>query len=144
MVGKCFVSMVCKRLTEEDAYQTPNVEFALKDLLNIRYKVQRRSQDQLYELLSTLTPQAKTTGNRVRCDIYEMPLSFSSYEKLCDRFIAFLESINRIRRINVPQRTRQRHPTPSNDTSMTSLISYSERLGVKASSHFPSIKIKRA
>ncbi|KAM7537268.1 hypothetical protein Aperf_G00000079093 [Anoplocephala perfoliata] len=61
---------------------------------------------------------ARITGNKVRCDIYEPPLSLSSYEKLCERFIAFLESINRIRRVNVPQRYRQRHPNTPNDPTL--------------------------
>nr|CDS25737.1 Pleckstrin G protein interacting region [Hymenolepis microstoma] len=73
--------------------------------------------------------EAKTTGKRVRCNIYDMPLSLSSYEKLCDRFVVFLESINRIRRINVPQRTRQfnwseamEQPRPRRD-SLTAMSS---------------------
>ncbi|KAL5971442.1 hypothetical protein TSMEX_000774 [Taenia solium] len=65
---------------------------------------------------------AKAKGKRVRCDVYETPLASIGYEKICDKFITFLESLNRIRRTNMSHRVKQRHPTTPNDTAVSRLL----------------------
>ncbi|KAL5110526.1 GATOR complex protein DEPDC5 [Taenia crassiceps] len=62
--------------------------------------------------------EAKAKGRRVHCDVYETPLASIGYEKICDKFITFLESLNRIRRTSMSHRVKQRHPTTPNDTAV--------------------------
>ncbi|VDD80949.1 unnamed protein product [Mesocestoides corti] len=59
--------------------------------------------------------QCKNTGKKVRCDIYETPLAVYSYDKLCEKFITFIESLNRIRRVNVTNKTKQFNWPDSSD-----------------------------
>ncbi len=51
--------------------------------------------------------RAKASGKKVRCDIYEPPLVVHNYEKLCDKFISFMESLSRIRRANNAHKAKQ-------------------------------------
>ncbi|BHF64986.1 GATOR complex protein depdc5 [Sparganum proliferum] len=42
--------------------------------------------------------EGKASGKHVPCDIYEPPLAVHNYDRLCEKFMHFLESVNRIRR----------------------------------------------
>ncbi|CAH8559573.1 unnamed protein product [Heterobilharzia americana] len=49
-----------------------------------------------------------TTGSRIPCDVYEMDYINMNREKTCEKFVHFVESINRIRRTVLPSRKLNR------------------------------------
>ncbi|CAH8851111.1 unnamed protein product [Trichobilharzia szidati] len=45
-----------------------------------------------------------TTGSRIPCDVFESDYTNMNREKTCERFVHFIESVNRIRRTVIPSR----------------------------------------
>ncbi|VDQ05619.1 unnamed protein product [Trichobilharzia regenti] len=45
-----------------------------------------------------------TTGSRIPCDVFESDYANMNREKTCERFVHFIESVNRIRRTVIPSR----------------------------------------
>ncbi|TNN09579.1 GATOR complex protein, partial [Schistosoma japonicum] len=51
------------------------------------------------------------TGQRIPCDVYESDYMNINREKTCEKFVHFIESINRVRRVLITSRKLNRQPT---------------------------------